>query len=403
MKVFFETNKSNKKVELLTYIGYFIFITATYLYVTVPIILMISNLAAFIVLTYNYESKLKKRILSAVLIYIILVCVEITVGLLFGYLNFSLFSANNNYSSVYGIIVCRILSYVAVLILNNYNNIKKGQSVPNSNWFCIILIPTSSLYVILLLFQAQGLSVMQVMVSVMLILLINFATFYLYDVITAALAERMESLLILEQNKYYDRQFELMKASLHSTNAIKHDLKNHMSSINSLVQSGDKKEILNYISDIMEDLGERQYYAASGNSIIDSIINFKFQEAEQRGIKTTLDLNIPEKLEVPSFDMTIILGNLLDNAIKATSEVEGNRYINITIKYDKGRLLIQCDNPYSGEINEDEGRFLTTKVDKDNHGMGLASIKKVIQKYNGTMNVDYGDNIFSIALLIYVE
>lgn len=402
MEVFFETKKPHGKVELLTYIGYFIFITAICLFVNIPIILMICNLAAFIGLSFNYVSTIKKRILSAVFIYLILLCVEIIVGLISGYFNFPIFSTNN-YSSVYGLIACRILSYVVVLILHNNKNIKKGEAVPNSNWFCIVLIPASSLYVILLLFQAEGLSVGQVVASVILLFLINFATFYLYDVITEALSERMESLLILEQNKYYDRQLELMKASLETTKAIKHDLKNHMFSISSLVQNGDKKETLNYISDIVADFGGRQDYASSGNIIIDSIINFKFQEAQRREIKTTLDLSIPEKLEIPSFDMTIILGNLLDNAIKAAFEVKENRYINVKIKYDKGRLLLQVDNPFTGKMNEENGKFITTKEDKDNHGIGLESIKKVIYKYNGTMNVDYSGNIFSITLLMYMD
>ena len=264
------------------------------------------------------------------------------VVLITGYFNFPIFSTNN-YSSIFGLVFSRILTYVAVLVLNNFKNIKRGEAVPNSSWICIVLIPTSSLYVILLLLQAREISSGHVMTGVILILLINFATFHLYDVITAALSEKMEGLLILEQNKYYDRQFELMKASLHNTKMIKHDLKNHMFSIRSLVENGDRKEALDYISDIMADVGTRQDYASSGNTIIDSIINFKFQEAEQNGIKTVLDLKIPENLKIPSFDMTIILGNILDNALKAVSLVSDNPFINLKIKYDKGRLLIQSE------------------------------------------------------------
>jgi two-component system sensor histidine kinase AgrC len=402
MRVFFETRKTHAKLELITYIGYFLFIAVIYFFVNIPIILMICNLAAFIGLTYNYESTLKKRILSVVFIYLILLCVEVIVGIISGYFNFPIF-ATNNYSSIYGLIVCRILSYVVVLVLNNHKNIKRGEIVPSSNWFSIVLIPATSLYVILLLFQAKGLSVLQVILSVILLFLVNFATFNLYDVITAALSERMESRLLMEQNKYYDRQLELMKASLETTKAIRHDLRNHMFSISSLIQSSDKERTLHYISDIMESFGAEKNYASSGNIIIDSIINFKFQEAEQREIKTTLDLNIPENLEISPIDMTIILGNLLDNAIEAASEVKESSYMDVKIKYDKGRLVLQIDNPYAGEVIERNGRFITTKEDKDNHGIGLDSIKKVILKYNGTISVDYSDKVFSVAILLYLD
>ena len=194
-----------------------------------------------------------------------------------------------------------------------------------------------------------------------------------------------------------------MKASLETTKAIRHDLRNHMFSISALVQNDDKEETLSYISDIMEDVGQKQNYASSGNIIIDSIVNFKFQEASRREIKTTQELNIPQKLGIPSFDMTILLGNLLDNAIEAASQVEQNPYINVKLKYDKGRFLLKVDNPYTGEIKEENGRFITAKENQDNHGIGLSSIKKVLPKYNGTMSVDYSRNVFSVTILMYVN
>jgi sensor histidine kinase YesM len=176
-----------------------------------------------------------------------------------------------------------------------------------------------------------------------------------------------------------------------------------MFSIRSLIESGDTKETLDYISEIMDDIGARKDRSSTGNTVIDSIINFKLQEAEQRNIKTNLDLKIPEKLEIPSFDMTVILGNLLDNAIKALDMVKDNPFINLKMKYDKGRLIIQTDNPYEGDIIENEGKIITTHEDKANHGIGLQSVKKVIQKYDGIMNIDHSDNIFSISLMLYVD
>jgi signal transduction histidine kinase len=402
MEVFFDKKRSGKGIEFLSYFIYYIVSTLLFIYLNIPIVFMIYNLAALVALSFNYESTIKNRILMALFIYLIIAGVEIAVSLLTGYLDFSLFSLNT-YSSIYGLIACRIISYAVVLVLNNFKNIKQGNPVPNSNWFSIALIPVASLYVNLLLFQARGISVIQVMVGVVLILLINFATFYLYDVITAALSDKMQNMLVLEQNKYYDKQLEMIKTSLQTTSAIRHDLKNHMFSIRSLIESGDTKETLDYISKITDDIGTRKDCSATGNNVIDSIINFKLQEAEQNGIKTNLDLNLPEKLEIPSFDMTVILGNLLDNAMIAVIKVTGDRFINLKIKYDKGRLMIQVDNPYTGQVIEEDGRIFTTNDDKENHGIGLQSVKKVVQKYKGVMDIDHSNNVFSVSLLMYVD
>ena len=402
MAVFFDTRKTSAKFEFLAYLAYFIIVNGIYFIVNIPIIMMMANLIAFFLLSFNYESTIKKRILSTILIYLILLSVEMIVVLMSGYFHFPIFSTNN-YSSVIGIIFCNILSYLTVLILKNFKNIKKGESVPNSYWFCIIIIPLTSLYIILMLFNARGLTVNMVIIGLILILLINVVTFHLYDVITAALSEKMQNMKVLEQNKYYDKQLEMIKTSLQTANAIRHDLKNHMFSIRTLIESGEGNESLAYISRIMDEIGTRRDYSTSGNTVIDSIINFKFQEAAQRGIKTNLEVRIPEKLEIPSFDMTIILGNLLDNAIKAVSEVKCEKYINLLIIYDKGRLLVQAKNPFEGIIIEENGKILTTKADKENHGIGLHSVKKVIQKYNGVISIDHSDNVFFVSLLMFVE
>jgi hypothetical protein len=143
---------------------------------------MTANLTAFFLLTFNYESTMKKRILAALLIYIILVIVELIVVVLSGYIYFSPFAVND-YSSVVGIIFCNLLSYFVVLVLNNFKNIRTGKSIPSSYWLCIILIPFGSLYTIIILFNARGLTVSQVMAALILIFFINIVSFHLYDLI----------------------------------------------------------------------------------------------------------------------------------------------------------------------------------------------------------------------------
>ena len=194
-----------------------------------------------------------------------------------------------------------------------------------------------------------------------------------------------------------------MKTSLEAIKTIRHDLKNHMFAIQALIEGNETEKALEHISLIMNSIGAKKDYAVSGNSIIDSTINFKLQGAEHNGIKTTVDLNIPEDLKISSFDLTVILGNLLDNAIEATLKVKEGRFIDVKMKYDKGRLLIRIDNSYRGEIKEEKGRLLTTKENKNNHGIGITSVKKVIQKYDGQILLDYSGQVFSVSILLFLE
>ena len=100
--------------------------------------------------------------------------------------------------------------------------------------------------------------------------------------------------------------------------------------------------------------------------------------------------------------MSVILGNAIDNAIEAAKETEERR-VSVILQYTKGRLLIQISNPYSGELQlGTSGEYLTKKAEKENHGYGLKSIKDVVEKSGGVMNIEAKEGRFILTILLYV-
>ena len=403
MRIFYAKENANKKViEIGSYITYFIAITMLHIFVKIPIILLISNLGLFLMLTLNYKSSFKKRVLTALLIYLTLMCIEMIIVLSTGYFKLDLL-IRNDYESILGIIIIRIVSYFIVLIIASFKNIRQGDIVPNTYWLCILIIPIGTLYLLITTFMVRGLAFVTIFMSIAFVLLINFATFYLYDEISRILSEEKDKILMQQQNKYYEKQLELMRASLKSIKTIKHDLKNHITSLYALAEDDKKEELLEHLSGVIKVFNNKEGLAATGNTVIDSIINFKLQEAEKEKIAVNIDLNIPSELKIPSYDITIILGNLLDNALNAVKKLEQDRYIDIKIKYTKGRLIVTIDNSFDGIIIKEKGKIITSHRDKTNHGLGLESVKTVLEKYNGLIEFKYDRNIFHTALLMFVE
>ncbi|WP_052307061.1 hypothetical protein [Acetobacterium woodii] len=280
MHVFFEQKEANHKIELLSFGGYYIVIALVYLIINIPVVTMVCNMFAYLGLSFNYRADIKRRLLSVFLIYLILMCIELIVALFSGYFNFAMM-VTNNYSSEYGLIAVQIMLYLVVRVLNNYKNIKLGETIPLANWIAIILIPIASLCIILIFFQAKGLSREQVLIGVVLVLLVNFTTFYLYDVISASMVDKMDKRLLGQQNKYYQKQFELMESSLQTTKAMRHDMRNHLSVIYALVEKGETAAALKHLSKMSEIYDRKKHYACTENIDIDSILNFKIREAEQ--------------------------------------------------------------------------------------------------------------------------
>lgn len=117
MHVFFDNKETNKMLERLSYYLYFIFITVIFFVANIPIVMLICNLMAFLLISFNYRATINKRSFSVVFIYAILMCIEIIIALISGSFSTSVIMTND-YSNSYGLIAVRIISYSVSLILS---------------------------------------------------------------------------------------------------------------------------------------------------------------------------------------------------------------------------------------------------------------------------------------------
>jgi signal transduction histidine kinase len=403
MSVFFNRKDANRKVEFISYALYYFIFTSVYLFLNIPIVTLISNIVLLFIVSFNYKTSLRRRILAIALIYIILISIESIVALIFGFLDFSIFSQNTEFTSIAGMTTVKILLYITALSIGNYKNIKDKSNILYSYWFAIFFIPLMSLFIILSIIEMATYNVYRIIFIIVNLLFINFFVFYLYDNISTQQKEKFEKLLISNQNTYYTKQLNLMKSSLESVRSFRHDMRNHLILLNSLVEENEYDEASKVISQITGAIDVKNEYAQSGNITVDSILNFNLQEAINKGISVSLELNIPERLNITPFDMSVILGNLLDNAINASSRLEKDKRLDLKIDYKRGRLFINLSNTYNGILNYKGDKLITSNKDKEAHGIGMKNINAVLDKYDGVMEIDHTENIFTTIILLYLN
>lgn len=401
MKVFFSRLITNKRIELLSYMAYYILVSFLYLNVNIPVIMLICNVLSFLALSYNYKATLKERLTAISLIYIVLMAIETIIALLTGFFNISILTPGLEYTSIIGMILVRVVSFILVLFIGNYRNIKKGLLIPTSYWLSIFIIPSVSFYIILILL-INSKKHFQVSIAISLLLIINIIVFYLYDGLMIASEAKVEKFILSQEKKYYAKQFELMKSSINITRALRHDLSNHMGAIESLLKKGYDEKVLEYIQQLRNLSYSDKEFAHSGNIVIDSILNYKLQEAESKGANISLNLKVPSDLELVSIDMVVILGNLLDNAIEAINKLENDKKILASINYKKGILLIHIENAFDGNVSLDDGNIISSKKDKKDHGLGLKNVLRILEKYNGSLEYSYTESSFTVDIIMYI-
>lgn len=398
--IFYSNCKVNATTERIAYVGYFILITVTHIFLKIPLTVMTVNVLLLFGMTLLYEGKVKKSVLSVAIIYFSLMSVETIFAFLTSVLHFNLL-VPFQYESEFGIIVIRIASFAMVLFVQGFKNVKNEYPLPNIYWISLLAIPTGTIIMLFAIFMNTSLPRPIMFLCMVSALTINIFSFYLYDEISALLVSKMNKRLAEEQKRYYEYQVQTMTSSLDHMRILRHDLKNKLSPLYSMAVAGKSEELAVQLSELMDICCVSKEYSKSGNSTVDSIINYKLQQAEDKNIAITTDILIPTELSIPIFDIAVILGNLIDNALEAAVKAE-ERWIDIKIKYTKGRLIAEVNNAYDGIVDKIADRFHSRKKDAVNHGMGLKSVQAVLQKYDGAMQISHDEKKFKAKFLMYL-
>ncbi|OUQ05595.1 hypothetical protein B5E92_12065 [Erysipelatoclostridium sp. An15] len=172
-------------------------------------------------------------------------------------------------------------------------------------------------------------------------------------------------------------------------NKFKHDFSNHLNVLNGLVNN-DSLEAKKYLTKLNENLKEIKQVVFSGNSVVDSIINFKINLNPDINFET--NLMVKKEINIPENKLSSLLFNLIDNAIAAARDTN-DKTVTIKIISKNDMLLIEISNSANKEPN-----FITTKG--KGHGNGMMIIKEIVSSLGGMINYKYNQNLVSFRIII---
>lgn len=402
LKVFFGSRRSEVSIEVLSYIGFYIGLAVVMLFFNRPIVNVSFTIVSFYLLSLNYNGSLKNRLMAVVSMTVTIFLTEVIAALLSGYFTLDSVYEINEFSSIAGLFLNKLICFIIVLIFENCNHVKKGIDIPNSRWFSIFFIPLGSFYIIFVILLMTSGKVHIMGASIVVLLGINIISFHLYDSLSQQYEERVQRLLLQQQNDYYLKQMEVMNSSYENVRSVRHDIKNHLIALESYIKQDDKDKAIEYIYKVIDASYGDKSFVSTGNIEIDSILNYKIEEARSKDIDFELDIKIPTKLNIDTLDIVGILGNLIDNAINANMKLEEDRRISLSLKYSKNLFFITIWNTFDGQVLYEDNKIATTHKDKTKHGIGLNNVNIILGKYDGTMEISHENKIFKVDILLYL-
>jgi len=208
--------------------------------------------------------------------------------------------------------------------------------------------------------------------------------------------------------KAIDTQIELQKKnyqnlneSIEKYNAFEHDTRHHNLVIKSMINSKNYIAALEYLDQFTENGIRTDISVLCKNFTVDSILKYYMSIAINNNIDFKVNLNIPEDVNIDNLDLTVVMGNCVENAIEACKKInnDSKKYINIKAEIRELQLMVKIENSFNGQVVK-EGNVIKTSKAVEGHGIGLSNVRKITEKYNGYFNVKYNENKFEVQIII---
>lgn len=225
-----------------------------------------------------------------------------------------------------------------------------------------------------------------------------------------ALNREKNSRIILEkQIENMQEHMEEMERIYSGIRSMKHDMKNTLAVIMQLA-GREEAELQTYLSELNQNFDNLEFQFKTGNTVVDTLLNMKYHEA----IRIIPDIRIDaerllfsDEMHIQSYDIGVMIGNALDNAMEACRKLkaedpEAETFICLT-SFQKGKMIfIEVENSFNGRVvKKKQSEFpVTDKTDKREHGIGLLNIKHTAEKYHGAVDWSVDGKVFTLSVMM---
>ncbi len=363
---------------------------------------------AFVFCQLTFENTWKKTFLT----YLILANFIAIVGLLSKYFENIFFPAYATQAYRWTLSICMIpveAIFLAFDVLYSVRVYKKTMAQPmqSSIWNFLWTIPG----IFILIWYTFGYLNTGGMAAVEL----NFQNILLMVLIATAafITDYLISILINEQAEKADlqhsefihsiekTQYDNLNDRIDQARRARHDLRHHLRTISSLVNAQQYDELKEYLKEYNVELPNDQINMYCSHYSVNALLTYYAQQSQQAKINYDVKFALPQDVNISEKDFSIIMGNLLDNALYAAKEVGTELgWIQVRGKYEHNTFTLSIENNvWKQPVPNKDGHYNTTKP--NGHGIGVDSVRNAVESYGGQMNIDQENDTFKVTLMMF--
>lgn len=225
---------------------------------------------------------------------------------------------------------------------------------------------------------------------------------FAYHMQLQMIATRLEKDYFQQMLQLQYENYRMSAESVEIVNQKYHDLKHQIE----ILRRTDSAEEKNAYLDKMEaEIKAYESQNKTGNKVLDIILTTKNLQCQKQGINLTCVAEGAELEFMHPMDISALFGNALDNAIESVLKIDDpdKRLIHVSVVRQKTFLRIRIENCFEGELRFENGMPITSKTDQGFHGYGTKSIRRITERYNGSMTIDTKGNWFELRILIPLQ
>lgn len=224
---------------------------------------------------------------------------------------------------------------------------------------------------------------------VLLFLFGNYFVIRYHDILS-----QME--ILNTKNSMLERNYMQIN-DLYTANAqMYHDMKHHYEVLYYLMKNEEQESAMAYLEKLRISKEYSEIKKRSGIKILDVIFHEMDKKASEKGVILQIEVPLlPNDLGIESSDICSFFSNLLENAIEAAEKA-----VFIKVKKINRTILVIVKNDFTAKPMIKNGKFITSKKDKIQHGWGIQIIEQIVREYEGSIEYKIKENLLEVSVLL---